>query len=151
MLAALYAGPMADGEKAVAPLRAIGQPIADVISPHPFIGFQAAFDPLLTPGARNYWKSHDFLALDDGLLDTLLEYVGTLPDPQCEIFIAQMGGATNRVPTDETAYRHRDANFVMNVHGRWNDAKHDGRCIAWCAACSRRRAPTPRAGCTSTS
>jgi len=132
VLAALYAGSMADGEKALAPLRAIGKPIADVISPHPFIGFQAAFDPLLTPGARNYWKSHDFLALDDGLLDSLLEYVGTLPDPQCEIFIAQMGGATNRVPTEATAYRHRDAEFVMNVHGRWDAAKHDDRCIGWC-------------------
>ena len=132
VLAALYAGPMADGEKALAPLRAIGKPIADVISPHPFTGFQAAFDPLLTPGARNYWKSHDFLALEDGLLDSLLEYVGTLPDPQCEIFIAHMGGATNRVPTDATAYRHRDAEFVMNVHGRWSDARHDARCIEWC-------------------
>jgi FAD/FMN-containing dehydrogenase len=146
VLAALYAGPMADGEKALAPLRAIGQPIADVISPHPFTGFQAAFDPLLTPGARNYWKSHDFLALDDGLLDTLLEYVGTLPDPQCEIFIAQMGGATSRVPTDDTAYRHRDANFVMNVHGRWNDAKHDARCIEWCRSLFEAASPYATGG-----
>jgi FAD/FMN-containing dehydrogenase len=146
VLAALYAGPMADGEKALAPLRAIGQPIADVISPHPFTGFQAAFDPLLTPGARNYWKSHDFLALDDGLLDTLLEYVGTLPDPQCEIFIAQMGGATSRVPTDDTAYRHRDANFVINVHGRWNDAKHDGRCIEWCRSLFEAASPYATGG-----
>jgi len=146
VLAALYAGPMGDGEKALAPLRAIGQPIADVISPHPFTGFQAAFDPLLTPGARNYWKSHDFLALDDGLLDTLLEYVGTLPDPQCEIFIAQMGGATSRVPTDDTAYRHRDANFVMNVHGRWNDAKHDARCIEWCRSLFEAASPYATGG-----
>jgi FAD/FMN-containing dehydrogenase len=146
VLAALYAGPMADGEKALAPLRAIGQPIADVISPHPFTGFQAAFDPLLTPGARNYWKSHDFLALDDGLLDTLLEYVGTLPDPQCEIFIAQMGGATSRVPTDDTAYRHRDANFVMNVHGRWNDAKHDALCIEWCRSLFEAASPYATGG-----
>jgi len=132
ILAALYAGDMAAGEKALAPLRAFGTPIADVISPHQFIAFQAAFDPLLTPGARNYWKSHDFLKLPDALLDTLVGYVETLPDPQCEIFIAQMGGATNRVPADATAYRHRDAEFVVNVHGRWSDASQDARCIAWC-------------------
>ena len=46
--------------EAVAPLQAIGKPIADVVGPHPFAGWQTAFDPLLTPGARNYWKSHDF-------------------------------------------------------------------------------------------
>jgi FAD/FMN-containing dehydrogenase len=132
ILAALYAGDMAAGEKALAPLRAFGTPIADVISPHQFTAFQAAFDPLLTPGARNYWKSHDFLKLPDKLLDTLVGYVETLPDPQCEIFIAQMGGATNRVPADATAYRHREAEFIMNVHGRWSDASQDARCIAWC-------------------
>ena len=132
ILAALYAGDMAEGEKALAPLRAFGNPIADVISPHPFTGFQAAFDPLLTPGVRNYWKSHDFLELSDDLLDTLIRYVGTLPDPQCEVFIAQMGGATNRIAPDATAYRHRDAEFIMNVHGRWENASDDDRCIGWC-------------------
>lgn len=132
VLAAMYTGDMAEGEKALAPLRDFGSPHADVIGPHPFAGWQAAFDPLLEPGARNYWKSHDFLELSDGLLDTLIGAVDTLPDPQCEIFIAQMGGATNRVPADATAYPHRDAEFIMNVHGRWNDASDDDKVISWC-------------------
>ncbi len=132
VLAAMYTGDMAEGEKALAPLRKFGNPIADVISPHQFTGFQSAFDPLLTPGVRNYWKSHDFLKLSDDLLDTLVGYVEKLPDAQCEVFIAQMGGATNRVPADATAYRHRDVEFIMNVHGRWDDPKADGKCIGWC-------------------
>jgi hypothetical protein len=132
VLAAMYAGDMAEGEKALAPLRAHGNPIADVITPHQFTAFQAAFDPLLTPGVRNYWKSHDFLELSDDLLDKLMDFVGTLPDPQCEVFIAQMGGATNRIGADSTAYRHRDAEYIMNVHGRWDNAADDDRCIAWC-------------------
>ena len=134
VLAALYAGDIAEGEKVLAPLRAVGKPIADVIGPSPYAEFQTAFDPLLTPGARNYWKSHDFLELSDGLLDALIEQVEAIPDPQCEIFIAQMGGATNRVPADATAYRHRDANFIMNVHGRWDDAAKDNDVIGWCRA-----------------
>lgn len=132
ILAALYAGEMSDGEEAFKALRAFGDPIADVISPHKFTDFQAAFDPLLTPGERNYWKSHDFLALSDGLLDATLPFVEALPSDACEVFFAQMGGATNRVPADATAYRHRDAEFIMNVHGRWSDAGEDERCIAWC-------------------
>jgi len=132
ILAALYAGDMAAGEEAFQALRAFGDPIADVISPHKFTDFQAAFDPLLTPGERNYWKSHDFLSLSDDLLDAALPFVGTLPSDSCEVFFAQMGGATNRVPADATAYRHRDAEFIMNVHGRWQDAGDDEKCIAWC-------------------
>jgi FAD/FMN-containing dehydrogenase len=132
VLAALYAGDMAKGEEALAPLRAFGSPIADVIGANAFTGFQAAFDPLLTPGSRNYWKSHDFLELSDEALDIIVRYVGTLPDPQCEIFLAQMGGATSRVDPSSTAYRHRDAQFIMNVHGRWEDGADDERCIGWC-------------------
>jgi FAD/FMN-containing dehydrogenase len=123
---------MAEGEEALRPLREFGNPIADVISPHKFTDFQTAFDPLLAPGERNYWKSHDFLALSDELLDATLPFVESLPNPSCEVFFAQMGGATNRVPADATAYRHRDAEFIMNVHGRWQEEGDDERCVAWC-------------------
>jgi FAD/FMN-containing dehydrogenase len=132
VLAAVYAGDIKAGEQALAPLRAHGKPIADVIGPTPYAGFQSAFDPLLTPGARNYWKSHDFRTLTDEALDTLSGYIATLPSPHCEVFLGQMGGATNRVAADATAYPHRDVEFIMNVHGRWEDASDDDRCIAWC-------------------
>ena len=73
VLAMCWAGEIEAGEKAVAPLRALGKPIADVIGPMPYAGWQSAFDPLLAPGARNYWKSHDFTKLDDGFFRVLLE------------------------------------------------------------------------------
>ena len=131
ILAALYNGPLDAGEKALSSLRQLGQPIADGFGPYPFAGFQQAFDPLLTPGARNYWKSHNFTELGDGLIDTLVDYGSRLPSPQSEIFVAQMGGATNRVAPDATAYPHRDVEFIMNVHTRWDAADQDGVCIAW--------------------
>ena len=124
-------GDMQKAEKAVAPLRALGKPIADVVGPHPFAGWQTAFDPLLTPGARNYWKSHDFKKLDDGFIRVLLDAVGRLPSPECEIFIGHLGGAINRIPANATAYPHRDVEFVMNVHTRWRDPAQDQECIAW--------------------
>ena len=42
-----------------------------------------------------------------------------------------MGGQTSRIAADATAYSHRDINFVLNVHGRWDSAADDDRCIAW--------------------
>ena len=131
ILAALYNGPLDAGEKALSSLRQLGQPIADGFGPYPFAGFQQAFDALLTPGARNYWKSHNFTELGDGLIDTLVDYGSRLPSPQSEIFVAQMGGATNRVAADATAYPHRDVEFIMNVHTRWDTAHQDNLCIAW--------------------
>ena len=129
--ALLYTGDIAEGEKEVEPLRRFGNPIADAVMPHPFVGFQSAFDPLLTPGARNYWKSHNFHQLSGELIDDLLQFAGNLPSPHSEIFIAQMGGAQSRVAPTETAYWTRDAAYVMNVHTRWEEASEDARCVAW--------------------
>ncbi|MDH3223813.1 MAG: FAD-binding oxidoreductase, partial [Gemmatimonadota bacterium] len=141
VLAAMYTGDLKAGEQALAPLRAIGHPIADVIGPHAFVDWQQAFDPLLTPGARNYWKSHDFEGLSDGLIDTVLEAVGELPDPQTEIFIGQLGGAQSRIPSGNTAYRGRGAGFLMNVHGRWDDPAKDTACVDWCRSVFARTEP----------
>ena len=94
--AACYAGPMDVAEVAMRPLREIGRPIADVIGPHPFVGWQAVLDPLLAPGARNYWKSHSFSTLSDGVIDTLVEFAGRFPSPECELVCAQLGGAVVR-------------------------------------------------------
>jgi len=131
VLAICCTGDTAAAEKAVAPFKAVGKPIADVVGPSPYAGWQTAFDPLLAPGARNYWKSHDFTELSDGLIELLLGAIGTLPTGECEIFIGHLGGAVNRVAADATAYPHRDVNFVMNVHTRWSSPSDDKRCVAW--------------------
>ena len=124
-------GDMKKAEKALAPLRALGKPIADVIGPHPFVGWQQALDPLLTPGARNYWKSHDFKKLEDGLFDALIDAVGKLPSPETEIVLVNLGGAVNRVAGNATAYPHRDVEFIMNLHTRWREPAEDAKCIGW--------------------
>ncbi len=111
------------------------------ISPHPFVGWQAAFDPLLTPGARNYWKSHDFADLSDGAIGAMLSAVRALPSPECEVFIAHVGGAMARVSPDATAWPNRAAHFVMNAHARWRDKADDGACIAWARELSETAAP----------
>ena len=131
VLATCYVGDLAKGEQAIAPLRALGKPIADIVAPHPFVAWQSVLDPLLTPGARNYWKSHSFTQLSDGAIQVMIDYAGRLPTPDCELAFAQLGGAINRVPASATAYPHRNIEFVMNIHTRWNDPAQDQECIAW--------------------
>ena len=131
VFAACYSGDMKEGEKALKALRALGKPIVDVIAPHPFTAWQAAFDPLLTPGARNYWRSHDFADLPDAAINVILNSVRQVPSPECEVFIAHVGGAMARVAANATAWPNCDAHFIMNVHTRWQDKAQDQACIAW--------------------
>lgn len=131
IIGAFYVGEMAKGETALQSLREIGDPIVDVISPHQYTAWQQAFDALQEPGARNYWKSHNFVEITDGMIETFVQYAESMPTPLSEIAVAQLGGATKRVPVAGTAYPHRDAEFVMNLHTRWEDPAQDDECIAW--------------------
>lgn len=131
VLALLYVGDPKKGEPLVEPLRRFGTPVGEHVGVQPYTAWEKAFDPLLAPGARNYWKSHNFSKLADALFDTVIEYVKKLPSPQCEIFFGAIGGATTRPAPDSAAYGHRDAQYVMNVHGRWENPADDERCIRW--------------------
>ncbi len=130
-LALLFAGDAKQGEPLIEPLRKFGTPLGEHVGVQPYVAWQQAFDPLLTSGARNYWKSHNFSTLKDELFDTVITYIEKLPSPQCEIFFGALGGATTRLAPDATAYAHRDTRFIMNVHGRWEKTADDARCIGW--------------------
>ena len=146
VLALCYAGDAKQGEPLIAPLRTFGTPLGEHVGVQPYTAWQQAFDPLLTPGARNYWKSHNFTKLDDGLFDTVIGAIKKLPSPQCEIFFGAIGGATTRPAPSSAAYAHRDALFVMNVHGRWEDAADDQRCITWARDFFKASAPFASGG-----
>jgi len=146
VFALVYAGDLASGERAAAPVLKFGNPVGSALGPSPYAGFQAAFDPLLTPGARNYWKSHNFARLDDGALEVAIAAAAAVPGPECEVFIAQLGGAMGQVAPTDTAYAGRDASYVMNVHGRWQSADDDDRGREWARRLFRDAAPFSTGG-----
>ncbi|HEV8201034.1 MAG TPA: FAD-binding oxidoreductase [Candidatus Polarisedimenticolia bacterium] len=141
VLAMLYAGDPAEGERLTAPLHSFGRPLGAHAGVQPYAGWQQAFDPLLAAGARNYWKSHNLTGLPDGLLDTLVEHAAHLPTPSTEIILAALGGATMRPAPDATAYAARDTRFIVNIHGRWEDASDDARGIGWTRTLFQAAAP----------
>jgi FAD/FMN-containing dehydrogenase len=146
VLPLVYSGDVKAGERAVAPVLQFGDPLGTALGPTPYAGFQTAFDPLLAPGSRNYWKSNNFSTLSDAALDLVIASVGRLPGPECEIFIAQLGGAMARVKPEDTAFVGRDARYIMNVHGRWSDAGEDERVRAWARQVFQDAAPHATGG-----
>jgi FAD/FMN-containing dehydrogenase len=131
VFAICYSGKIREGERVIGPLRSHGRPIAEMVGPTPFVTWQATLDPLLAPGLRNYWKSHYFRELSDGLIDVLLDFAMRLPDPASEIAFAELGGRINSVPVDATPYPIRDADFALNTHARWEDPRKDHEGIGW--------------------
>ena len=146
VFAICHIGDPDEGRRAIEPVRHLGTPYGEHVGVQPFVAWQQAFDPLLTPGARNYWKSHNFSELSDETIDVLVRYSGELPSPHCEIFVGQLGGQAGRVAPNATAYAHRDANYVVNVHGRWETAAEDNRVIRWSRDFYREASPFATGG-----
>lgn len=148
-LAACYAGPLADAEAPLAPLRTFGDPIVDIFAPRPYTAWQSLFDASWDPGFRNYWKAEYVRELTDDAIAVLAEYAVSHTSPLSDFKVGLMGGAVSRVPETATACGHRDAAFVLNINTRWTDPAEDPRHIAH----TRRlfdefRGATPSAGST---
>jgi len=146
IFAAFHAGDPKKGKKAIEPIRKFGAVLGEFIGVQPYKNWQGAFDPLLAPGARNYWKSHNFTEIRDGAIDVTVKYVSKLPSPQCEIFFGLIGAATTRPAKSAMAYSHRDAIYVCNVHGRWENAADDKKCIEWARGFFKDAAPFATGG-----
>jgi FAD/FMN-containing dehydrogenase len=144
--ALFHAGDPESGRKAIEPVRHFGKAIGEHIGVQPYRSWQQAFDPLLTPGARNYWKSHNFTDLSDEAIEVVVKYVRNLPSPHSEIFFGQIGGATMRPAADSAAYPHRDTLYVCNVHGRWETPAEDRIGMEWARGFFRDTAPYATGG-----
>jgi FAD/FMN-containing dehydrogenase len=131
IMAMCYVGDIQEGQSATDGLRKIGEPIVEAIGPMPFTSWQAAFDPLLTEGARNYWKSLDLQSINNKVVTEIEKAVSTLPSDECEIFIAHVGGAMTTVAPKDTPWINRKAHFTINVHTRWREAEDDDLCRNW--------------------
>ena len=145
-LAFFSPSPQEEVQGAIDTVRSFGTPVGEHVGAVPYAAWQQAFDPLLVPPARNYWKSHNFNTLSDAALDVVVDYAGKLPSTESEIFLGLIGGAANTHAPDETAYPHRAALYAMNVHTRWQEPAQDAACLAWARAFFQAAAPHAAGG-----
>jgi FAD/FMN-containing dehydrogenase len=110
-----YAGDVEDGAKAMAPLSALGDPVADLIGPMPYVQMQGLIDALWPQGTKAYMKAGYLRELDDHAIETAARFHQDATSPASEIHIQHFGGAVARVDADATAYGERQAPFVLNA------------------------------------
>jgi FAD/FMN-containing dehydrogenase len=127
----MHCGSVEDGERAVRPLRELGDPVADLMGPLPYVAMQSLIDPLWGPGAHSYMKAGWLGGLDDAAIDTLVRHHRDVTSPKSEIHVHHMGGAVARVPAAATAFGDRSAPFLLNViASTFTPDGYDGA-VAW--------------------
>ena len=125
VLAAMYVGPIDEGERVLQPLREMGEPVLDLSGPLPFRELQQAFDWFFPWGERQYWKTATLPALNADAIDTVVDIGSSRSSPRTVSTIWQMGGVLSRVAPDETAYGSREDPWLVNCDSAWSDPAED--------------------------
>jgi FAD/FMN-containing dehydrogenase len=114
-----YVGSVEAGAQAMAPLRDLAPPIANLMAPRPYVQFQSMLDGSWAEGFGNYWKAEYLAGIPDEALPILADHLERITSPLSDFKFAALGGAAGRVAPDSTAFAHRTAPFVLNINSRW--------------------------------
>jgi FAD/FMN-containing dehydrogenase len=108
-----YAGPVEEGEAAIAPFRALAAPLADMVRP-------IAYPEMYPPEEEDFHpvavvRTMFVESIDRAAAETILERIQASSAPMAATQIRVLGGAMARVPADATAFAHRDSRIMVNV------------------------------------
>jgi len=131
MVLALYAGPIADGAAALAPLRAFGPPAIDMVGEMPYVAIQQMLDPPNPKGMRNYWTADFYESMPDEALDVLVAKATNPVSPMSQMIFVPGGGAVARVDEEATAFGQRRAPWNIHYLSMWPDPADDEKNIAY--------------------
>ena len=130
-----YAGPAAEGERELEPLREFAEPIADVGGTMPYVEFQQLLDEDYPDRLRYYWKSLYLDGLTDSAIDRIAYWAEAAPSPLSTVDVWQLGGAITDVGIEESAFAGRHAPFLLGVEANWEDPDEDEANVEWVRDC----------------
>ncbi|NMB90194.1 MAG: FAD-binding oxidoreductase, partial [Chloroflexi bacterium] len=109
----VYTGEAEAGQRALAPFRALAQPLADLLRPMRYPEMFPPEEAGYTPTA----VSHTMFVerIDVPAAETILRFLQASDAPMRVAQLRVLGGAMARVPVEETAFAHRKAPIMVNL------------------------------------
>lgn len=130
-----YNGPLAEGEKVLAPARRFGKPLADLVAPMPYGVRQRLLDePNATHGLHRYWRSAFTERISDALIDVIVDGASRFSSPLSAFLFFHMHGAATRVAPTATAFAPRRPLWDFDAIGQWTDPLQSAAHVGWVRA-----------------
>ncbi|MBA2521524.1 MAG: FAD-linked oxidase, partial [Chloroflexia bacterium] len=119
-----WTGSIEDGERALAPPRALATPITEAVSAMPY---PAIYDFTAQQAEPHAASIRMMFAddLSDAALNAALAAMERAASPYSIVHFRGLGGAMARVGNDATAFAHRDRRYFVAIIGIWLDAAED--------------------------
>ncbi len=126
-----FASDAESGERAVAPFRALAEPLADMVRPIPYPEMYPPEDPDYHPKAvsRTMFIDH----VDLPVAQTIMDFLTASDSPVRVSQLRVLGGAIARVPADATAYAHRGSRIMVNLAAFYETDEEKPARQAWLA------------------
>jgi FAD/FMN-containing dehydrogenase len=131
-MAVCYSGDLGRKEEALAPIRALGSPILDLLHEQPYVEVQSYLDATEPKGICHYWRTEFLAELGDGLLDAMRDIAAESDLPEAELGVLHVGGALNERHEDDGAVGNRDARYAIGAKAMWApDDPNGARLPTW--------------------
>jgi FAD/FMN-containing dehydrogenase len=124
-----YAGEIEAGLRAVAPFRALAEPLADLVGPMPYPQIYPPEEGDYHPVAAARTLFLD--AIDRQSAQTIMDELEASTAPMHAAQIRVLGGAMARQDADATAFAHRDRRLMVNVAAVYEQAEERTAHEAW--------------------
>ena len=119
VVVACHTGTPQEAEADLAPLRALGDPIADLVMVKDYGAQQTLLDATMPKGNHYYWKSEFVPGLSDELIETYHAQFADQKAPANQIVLFQVDGALNEHAEDDGTMGNRDAGFACVIQSMW--------------------------------
>ncbi len=134
LLVICYTGEVGAGEKLLAPVKAHGKPVGDIVQRRPYVTQQSLLDATQPKGRRYYWKSEYLPGYSKELFAKVIEHAARIPSPHSAVILFPLGKALGRLPNDHSAVGNRDARAVLNIASSWEKPEDDKTNVEWTRA-----------------
>ncbi|MEW5917188.1 MAG: FAD-binding oxidoreductase [Gemmatimonadota bacterium] len=128
---ACHSGRPEDAEKAVAPIKSFGRPVGDVLVRRPYAQMQTLLDATQPKGRRYYWKSEYLPRVEAALCEKVMAHAARVQSPHSAVILFQIKGSLNQLPESHSPAGNRDAGYVLNIAGSWEQPSDDAANISW--------------------
>jgi FAD/FMN-containing dehydrogenase len=132
-----HTGDVKEGEKLVAPIKAFGAPVGDIVQRRSYVSQQSLLDGTQPKGRRYYWKSDYLPDLKPELLAMAIKHAAAIASPHSAVLLFPVNGALNRLSNDHSAVGNREVGYVPNIAASWEKAEDDKTNIDWARAAWR--------------
>ena len=141
-MAVCYSGDLANTDEALAAIRAIGDPIVDLLGEQPYTQLQSYLDDTEPKGAHYYWRTDFAAELSDEVLHLSRDLFAECPIPGAELGFLHLGGALNERAPDDGAIGNRDARYMIGANAMWEPDEPAAESFkAWVRDAGRRLHP----------